>query len=107
MIENVVASVCDDNPKLRPRKWMIVFIVCLVGFVLGIPLATGVSFPPSVYASQLKTGASMLQEQMFLYVFQAGYYIVELVMTYLARPMIFIGIMECVVVAYFYGKLYS
>ncbi|CAM1329523.1 Uncharacterised protein r2_g3875 [Pycnogonum litorale] len=74
MIENVATAICDDNPHLRSRKWLIVIVVCLFGFILGIPLTTG-----------------------------TGIYVVELVLNYLARPMIFLGIMECVVVAYFYG----
>ena len=38
IIETVLTGVLDFAPKLRPKKTMIVGIVCTIGFICGLPL---------------------------------------------------------------------
>ena len=42
IIETVLTGILDFNPKWRPKKTMIVGIVCAVGFICGLPLTTPV-----------------------------------------------------------------
>ena len=37
-METVLTGVLDFMPKLRPKKTMIVGIVCEIGFIVGLPL---------------------------------------------------------------------
>ena len=42
IIETVLTGILDFSPKWRPKKTMIVGIVCTVGFICGLPLTTPV-----------------------------------------------------------------
>ena len=42
IVENIITCILDEFPQLRPRKPWVVIGVCLVLFLLGIPLTTQV-----------------------------------------------------------------
>jgi solute carrier family 6 amino acid transporter-like protein 5/7/9/14 len=75
IIETVLSGILDFAPNLRPKKTMIVGIVCTVGFIVGLPLTT-----------------------------PGGGYLLDLLDYYAAGwPYLFIGLCEFVIIAYVYG----
>ena len=42
IVETILTGVLDFLPRLRPKKTIIVGIICIVGFVIGLPLTTRV-----------------------------------------------------------------
>jgi solute carrier family 6 amino acid transporter-like protein 5/7/9/14 len=75
IIETVLSGILDFAPKLRPKKTMIVGIVCTVGFICGLPLTT-----------------------------PGGGYLLDLLDYYAAGwPYLFIGFCEFMIIAYVYG----
>ncbi|XP_076468790.1 sodium-dependent proline transporter-like [Babylonia areolata] len=49
MVETVLTGVMDQYPHLRPRKTLVIFIICCIFFLLGLPLAC----PGGMYLLQL------------------------------------------------------
>lgn len=49
MVETVLTGVLDQYPFLRPRKTLVIFVICIVFFLLGLPLAC----PGGMYLLQL------------------------------------------------------
>ena len=43
IVETVLTGVLDFAPKLRPYKTPVVGALCSIGFIIGLPLTTGVS----------------------------------------------------------------
>jgi solute carrier family 6 amino acid transporter-like protein 5/7/9/14 len=75
IIETVLTGVLDFAPKLRPKKTMIVGIVCTIGFICGLPLTC-----------------------------PGGGYLLDLLDYYAAGwPYLFIGFTEFIIIAYVYG----
>ena len=42
LIETIATAIMDRFPQLRPKKFWVVLIMCLVGFCAGLPLCTRV-----------------------------------------------------------------
>ena len=42
IIETVLSGILDFAPKLRPKKTIVVGIVCTIGFICGLPLTSRV-----------------------------------------------------------------
>ncbi|KAF0308189.1 Sodium- and chloride-dependent glycine transporter 2 [Amphibalanus amphitrite] len=75
IVENIITCILDEFPQLRPKKPWVVVGVCVVLFLLGIPLTT-----------------------------QGGRYIIDLMDTYAAGwPYLFIGLMELIAMYWVYG----
>jgi len=75
IVENIVTCILDEFPRLRPRKSWVVVTVCIVLFLLGIPLTT-----------------------------QGGRYILDLMDHYAAGwPYLFIGLVELLAMYWIYG----
>ena len=43
MVETLLTYALDSFPRLRRKKTIVIGIICISGFLLGLPLATGVS----------------------------------------------------------------
>jgi len=75
IVETLLTGVLDFKPSLRPKKTLIVGIICLIGFLLGLPLCC--------------PGGSLL---------------LDLLDTYAANwPYLFIGLCELCIIAFVYG----
>ncbi|XP_076344919.1 sodium- and chloride-dependent glycine transporter 2-like isoform X2 [Tachypleus tridentatus] len=75
MVETIITFVFDQFPKTRAFKPTVVITISLVLFLFGLPLTTN-----------------------------GGVYILEVIDAYAAGwPYMFIGLLECLVVAYVYG----
>ncbi|XP_037069961.1 sodium- and chloride-dependent glycine transporter 2-like [Pollicipes pollicipes] len=75
IIENIITCILDEFPRLRPKKPLVVITVCLVLFLMGIPLTT-----------------------------QCGRYVIDLLDNYAAGlPYLFIGLMELLAMYWVYG----
>lgn len=75
MLETVLTGVLDQYPRLRPRKTFVVLIICVVGFIFGLPLAC-----------------------------PGGMYLLQLMDNYVGGlTLIIIGFFEIVAIAYVYG----
>ncbi|XP_022258342.1 sodium- and chloride-dependent glycine transporter 2-like [Limulus polyphemus] len=75
MVETVITFVFDQFPKTRAFKPTVVIVISIVLFLCGLPLTTN-----------------------------GGVYILEVIDAYAAGwPYMFIGLLECLVVAYVYG----
>jgi len=75
IIETVLTGILDFAPKWRPKKTMIVGIVCTVGFICGLPLTC-----------------------------PGGGYLLDLLDYYAAGwPYLFIGLCEFIIISYVYG----
>ena len=75
IVETLLTGILDFWPSLRPKKSLVVGLVCLVGFLLGLPLCC--------------PGGSLL---------------LDLLDTYAANwPYLFIGLCELCIVSYVYG----
>jgi len=75
IVENIITCILDEFPRLRAKKPWVVITVCLVLFILGIPLTT-----------------------------QGGRYIIDLLDNYAAGwPYLFIGFCELVAMYWVYG----
>ncbi len=42
IVETILTGILDFKPELRSKKTFIVGIVCIVGFIVGLPLTTKV-----------------------------------------------------------------
>jgi len=75
IVETILTGILDFLPALRPKKTLVVAAVCIVGFILGLPLTC-----------------------------PGGPYLLDLLDYYAASwPYLFIGLMELVIVSYIYG----
>lgn len=75
MVESLITAVFDQFPKTRNKKPLVVIFIGAILFLLGLPLTT-----------------------------RGGIYILEIMDEYSAGwPYLFIGLMECIIVAYMYG----
>ena len=73
--ETVLTGIMDFKPELRKKKTMIVGIICILGFICGIPLAT-----------------------------HGGVYLLDFLDYYAASwPYLFIGFTELIIISYVYG----
>jgi solute carrier family 6 amino acid transporter-like protein 5/7/9/14 len=43
IVETVLTGVLDYRPQLRPNKTLVVAVICILGFICGLPLTTEVS----------------------------------------------------------------
>lgn len=75
IVETILTGILDFKPSLRPKKTLVVAAVCIVGFIVGLPLTC-----------------------------PGGPYLLDLLDYYAASwPYLFIGLMELVIVSYVYG----
>lgn len=75
IVETILTGILDFMPNLRPKKTLVVGAVCIIGFILGLPLTC-----------------------------PGGPYLLDLLDYYAASwPYLFIGLMELVIVSYIYG----
>jgi SNF family Na+-dependent transporter len=96
IVETILTGILDFAPKLRPKKTLIVGLVCIVGFIAGLPLTTEVS---GMIIFNLKCYANVSY-----YYFKGGGYLLDLLDYYAAGwPYLFIGLTELVIVSYVYG----
>ncbi|KAK3101057.1 hypothetical protein FSP39_000622 [Pinctada imbricata] len=49
MLETVLTGVMDQYPELRPRKTLVILVICIIFFLLGIPLCC----PGGIYLLQI------------------------------------------------------
>ena len=54
IVETVLTGVLDFAPKLRPYKTPVVGALCSIGFIIGLPLTTGVSVSIGINLSKSK-----------------------------------------------------
>eukprot|EP00095_Tigriopus_kingsejongensis_P005521 maker-scaffold282_size228295-snap-gene-0.14 protein:Tk05521 transcript:maker-scaffold282_size228295-snap-gene-0.14-mRNA-1 annotation:"sodium- and chloride-dependent glycine transporter 2-like" len=74
-VETLVTGILDLKPSWRRRKWIVVLVISVLGFLLGLPLTT-----------------------------RAGGYLVDLLDYYGAGwAFLFIALMELIIVSYVYG----
>merc|ERR1712223_367161 len=75
IVETILSGIMDFEPRLRTKKTYIVGIICIVGFLLGLPLTT-----------------------------RGGGYLLDLLDYYAAGwPFLFIGLTELVIIGHIYG----
>jgi len=75
IVETILSGIMDFEPRLRTKKTYIVGIICVVGFLLGLPLTT-----------------------------RGGGYLLDLLDYYAAGwPFLFIGLTELVIIGHIYG----
>jgi len=75
IVETILTGIMDFAPKLRPKKTIVVGIVCIIGFIAGLPLTT-----------------------------HGGGYLLDLLDYYAAvLPYLFIGCTELIIISYVYG----
>ncbi|KAG1710469.1 Sodium- and chloride-dependent glycine transporter 1 [Nymphon striatum] len=75
IVENLLTAVMDEVPKSRKYKSLVVFIICVLGMILGLPLTTN-----------------------------GGIYVLDLMDNYAAGwPYLFCGMVECILIGHFYG----
>merc|ERR1719186_1008388 len=75
LVETILTGILDFLPALRPKKTLVVGAVCMIGFIVGLPLTC-----------------------------PGGPYLLDLLDYYAASwPYLFIGLMELVIVSYIYG----
>lgn len=75
IVETVLTGILDFEPRLRSKKTYVVGVVCLIGFICGLPLTT-----------------------------RGGSYLLDLLDYYAAGwPYLFIGLTELIIVCYVYG----
>jgi len=75
IVETILSGIMDFEPRLRTKKTYIVGIICVVGFLLGLPLTT-----------------------------RGGGYLLDLLDYYAAGwPYLFIGLTELVIIGHIYG----
>lgn len=75
IVETILTGIMDFEPRLRPKKTIIVGIVCIIGFLCGLPLTT-----------------------------RGGGYLLDLLDYYAAGwPYLFIGLTELVIIGHIYG----
>jgi len=75
IVETILTGILDFLPALRPKKTLVVGAVCMIGFIVGLPLTC-----------------------------PGGPYLLDLLDYYAASwPYLFIGLMELVIVSYIYG----
>jgi len=75
IVETVLTGILDFRTSLRPKKTLVVGVVCLVGFILGLPLCC--------------PGGSLLLDLLDFYA--------------ASWPYLFIGLMELIIISYIYG----
>lgn len=75
LIETVTTSILDQWPSTRKRKWLVILLTCLVGFILGLSMCT-------------EGGAYMLQ---LMDHYSGGWNVLV------------IAFFECISIAYVYG----
>ncbi|UYV80154.1 hypothetical protein LAZ67_18001836 [Cordylochernes scorpioides] len=81
MVETLITFIFDQFPSTRSRKPLVVAGISAVLFLLGLPLACR------------------------RWMFQGGVYLLDILDNYAAGwPYLFIGTLECLVIAYFYGE---
>ena len=75
IVETLLTGILDYKPSLRPKKTLVVGMICFIGFILGLPLCC-----------------------------PGGGYLLDLLDYYAASwPYLFIGLIELVIIAYIYG----
>lgn len=75
IVETIVTGILDFAPDQRKRKTLIVGVICVVGFLCGLPLTT-----------------------------EGGGYLLDLLDYYAAGwPYLFIGLTELIIISYVYG----
>lgn len=42
IVETVMTGIMDFRPSLRPKKTIVIGILCIIGFLCGLPLTTRV-----------------------------------------------------------------
>ncbi|KAG1708445.1 Sodium- and chloride-dependent glycine transporter 2 [Nymphon striatum] len=73
-VENAVTCMIDEFPHLRPRKWLVLLVYCILSCVIGLILCFG-----------------------------NGTYIVDLYFSVSGWSFLVIGLLEVVIVSYMYG----
>ncbi|KAG1667380.1 Sodium- and chloride-dependent glycine transporter 2 [Nymphon striatum] len=76
-VENIVSSVVDEIPRLRSKRVWILFGMCVIGCIIGIPLSLG-----------------------------SGIYFLDLCFAVIGWKNLLNGILEFAVIGYLYGELY-
>ncbi|XP_040563908.1 sodium-dependent proline transporter isoform X2 [Lepeophtheirus salmonis] len=75
MTETVLSGILDYKPELRKYKTILIGIICIVGFLIGLPLTTS-----------------------------GGSYLLDLLDYYAANwTILYIGLLECLIISYVYG----
>lgn len=115
IVETILTGILDFAPQWRGKKTLIVGIVCIVGFLCGLPLTCEVSERTkirreiTVFSALQVLSSKLLDLQIICWQFtpmssQGGGYVLDFLDYYAAGwPYLFIGLTELILVCYVYG----